>query len=1318
MRFRFNIRINGELHDIEQGFSTSREFEEALDGGKIKIVLSDLELPIEQYSFVEIVIYEVDYNEVILDTKREEYLVISDEVVLNSKYGYYEHNLTLLEFTAKLDLYQKSAFQFSKDIFENRNAKYEYILSYNQDPESFGNGSSYEYQTSFSYSIDYQIGFDLKGIKIPSVIFGGYVLKRVSKGKYAKMFSGPQPDGRQHRFIDGDVYVRIEQNGLEIFYGLLSDNDIVLDLPEGEYELYLGMLGDDSPSDNPPSTLRQIDAFRYFIEIRNQFGETMYDVVMQLRDLVSKYGGIESKKYFNETRLFALNETDAEFLRTVEAPQIYIPSATLRQTLIFILSYVNALPRLVRGFGIDMLSLEHFGKSLGTFIKENITESYSEQNTNQIGTRSYAELHNILPNNLNEATTYSPYQNGFQTVRATNVQLTDTSFVLKLPSDKPLYKPKSIKTRIDLTLRGYSQTTMQYEHLLNSSFMLDLTDLYINQSEWQLKEVTSDFPDVFYTSMNRDKIHQIGLDMYKTENIAWSEGDTVIRLSDVYGTIFRSNLLESVLKHQINKHILEQGLGGFEDIMLYQVDIPNINEGALWFKDLLFNVEYITNENMAIKQDKEDLSQISFYSEIRHNQDENTISLARSSSKIYGDLQRTGNKVSTFTKRHTSFSDMYEIGQKDKDNYTITSIQSQYFVDFIETTYTVIKYHNRISQATFIDQTYRWRDNYASELKQRNETYNDYILLLPHKPSEQPLFENTDTKIVSKKYSGQGDEVAYFYKVLFGNLGVEHPIDETKATTALVRTDGTVAEANDGAGYFHFISTPITSAGFKGGLVFKIGFNDNQVAGDGLIQKDGNWYNQAVRYTDRNARIKYFDFYILNKRSFRNADGNETSRYPAIIEYSSVVDNTTPATNNDLVYFSTGNVVENETANDSLIVNKDPMSNFNLNYALNVMSYYYGLFILGRDFFTKNQMISNNKNNENFVPYLYIYNNDTSYDIFEDIKVKGGYRVSYNLRTDTTRVFLTMSGEYVIINVGGLLPFDTSWAIGDGDGNLIFASNENISQIEIVRSHIRPNVNVVGEINSGLKQTALLDVVGGLINSVVGGFNLRANVNASVDYIQDSVPSVEAILNVFGGLANEVVGNYSLNGNVGINTRYFNGDYIDVFADLNVKGGLSNEQVDYFELNANTTLESEFNGNKPEIRSFSANTLIQVKGGLINGSAGSVMLRGAVGLDETIVQEKDRTLTPSVGTLRCLYDIDFTRNIYATITNNESVPVTIRNYGSTVGSLLANETKLIEIDHITSTPQTVYYQISAKRTDKDVSLNNVGSGKIIVCNTE
>lgn len=1298
MRFRYDVKVNGEDFDIEHGFTLTDDFEEALDGGKLKIVLSDRELPLEQYSLVQIKIYEVDTENV----QSYEYFLISDEVIQVSKYdNYYEHNLSLIEFTAKHDLYQKSAYQFSKDIYSNTFAKYTYLLGNYSIPLNLGqNIINSESDTSDGYLLRISKGFVVPKPIIKGVYLGDVTIPKVDMGLYQV-----QGVGANDGYKTGDIYLKVDESSTK---HILSSDDFIDNLSVGIHTITIGITVFDYDMTNPKFV--DFDYYKFYIDVRNINSDTMYDVIMDIRDLVSKYGGIESKKYFAETRLFSLDSESEAYLKTIDAPQIYIPSATLRQVLIFVLSYVNALPRLSSGFGIDSLTLEFFGKSLGEYVKENLNENYSEQNTNQIGTRSYAELHNILPNDLGQATTYSPYKDGFQTVRATNIQLVDDGFELRLPSDKPMYKPTKFETKLYYEFQDDDGTLID-----RGSLILDLTDILINVSEWNLKQISTNFPSAIY---DKAFYPDVGLDRFKLENISWQEGITKIKLSDSFGTIFKNTQIESVLKHAIAKYITEEyistnssGIASITKVLFTNLNLSDL----LWYKDLLFSIEYITNENITIKQDKEDLTQISFYSEIRHNQDENTVSLARASSKVYGDLQRTGNKVNTFTKYHTSLSELYKVGQKDKDGYTITSIKKQYFNDYIEATYSVTKHHNRISQATFIDQTYRWRDNYASELKNRQETYNDYVMLLPHKVGQEPLLENTSTKIVSKLNEFQVDNVPYVFKSLFGILGIQHAITNTKATVGLVRTDGTINEWNDNSEYFNFISVPISSAGYKGGLVFKIGFNDNQVAGDGLVRDEvGNWYNQAVRYTDRNARIKYFDFYILNKRTFLNADGNEETRYPRVIEYANVVNDNVVATQEDLVYFSTGNVIENQNANDSLIINKDPMSNFALNYSLNVMSYYYGLFIIGRDFFIKNQLVSESK--FNVTPYLYIYNDGTYYDIFEDIKVKDGYRVSYNLSINTTLVHLTLSGGYVIINIERLLSSDTSWAIGDEFGNLIFASNENIDKIEVVRRHIRPNVSVAGQINSGVKFETDLRVQGGINFGNINKVSLNANIRLRLGF--DNYPAIGAIalLRLNGGLTQQKVIGTNLNSNVSLKPRNISSRASSTRSLLRLSGNIIRGYAKQTNLNGN--IKAKPNARLLNKVNLISKTKLSVKGEYFIGNSNSVRLNANIrakfneNLDPTL-----RTAYPLVGNVTCRRESGQNR-IYADITNRDSMRARIMNNGQTITDLDPGQTANVRLGIIISTGLTFNYSVSAQVDGiKLISNNTIGSQLIVYCST-
>lgn len=1355
MKFRYSIKIDGIEQDIEQqSLGHVRDFEEALDSGKMKIIFSERELPIDMFSYVAFTIYEMasDTSNDVVSQKTRELFVISDDVSINGKYGYYEHNLTVIEFMAKYDLYQKTAFQFSKDIFDNGNAKYEYIMPTIVEPEFFPNVVMNEFDIGDMYSIVTQKGFVVFKPNIKQVYLGKIVIPKVEKGRFESyIYNDVITD-----WYEGDIYLRVDESPIKY---IISDHDTTIELPTGSYELTVGITVYSSRNEE----YIDYDYYKFYVEVRDEFGETMYDVIMQLRDLVSKYGGIESKKYFDQTRLFNIRSQDALFLKTIEAPQIYIPNATLRQTLLFVLSYVNALPRLKRGIGIDELSLEFFGKSLGTYILENISEVHSEQNTNQIGTRSYAELHNILPNDLNKATTYAPHQNGYQTVRSTGIQLTDGEFELKLPSGKPMYKPIKFEVVQQYVLEDLDKGIV----IETGEIVFDLTDIYINQSEWRLKEISTNFPSASFTKAF-DK--NVGLDMYKTENIAWQQGDTSIKLSDVSGTMFRSALIRSVLKHEANKFVTERLFNESYNNDVRGLELKIIGLGSsdpFWFKNLLFNIEYITNEHLSFKQDKEDLEQVSFFSEMKYNQDENTITLSRSSAKIYGDLQRTGNKNKSFTKYHRSLSEMYEVGQRDKDGYTIVSVADVYYNDFIVSTYTVTKHHNRISQATFIDQTYRWRDNYASELRQRSETYNDYVFLIPKNDNydtvkNDKIIKNEDTKIVRKYRFGDTGSVPYFDKILFGVLGVRHEVDKTKATVGLVRTDGTIKNWLDNVLFTNYISTPLSSAGFKGGLVFKIGFEDNQVAGDGLVKNENNWYNQAIRYTDENARIKYFDFYILNKVPQTDFDEG-TDLYPRYLGSEGVVSKSINATNDNLVYFSTGDIVRNRNADDSLIVNKDPMSNFSLNYAINIMSYYYGLFVFGRKFYVDNHLIANP--NEEEKVYLHIYNNGEKYDIFEDLKVKSGYRVRYDLNT-VEIVYLDVDGEDIILNVAGLLSGDTSWAIGDGDGNLILASNERISEIEIVKTHIRPNVKVVGEVEqranfvlgielhneelSFLEATTLvIEETASLLlqdyaleNWAIANLNLNIQLSDQISTYQSDTLSLEE--SISGEIYTYIAGTF-LDNNFVLSIYMISevlsieSDIVDLEEDLGVNIAYSSDRNDAFigiyDLNIN--LEEELTYNQGDVLSFNEsisqsltfrtykesdfdlNITVTEQSSYIQSTTFSLInyIQPTLSYSGENAPTPTKTEQPTINSATCYhFSHNNTTELHISITNNDAREVTIYrgNTSNVVGIIPGGSTRTL-LYGLYDLPGAWSASVTAQASGTSRSNLETKSGNIIFC---
>lgn len=1141
MAFIYEIKINQEpINNIELGFTHIRDLEEALDSGSISILLKQ-EKPLNMYSVLEIKVDEVDdwEEENVLDTKEILMLVVSDKVEpISKELEYFKHEITFIEYTSKFDTYLMNNLSFTNRSLDKKLAKFQI-----DDIGISDEGSNGLYFSRHLY------------LEPLEKVYANYledepiIFKQKDIAKYYDIKINGDYD--EYSF---DVYLEVGSLSYKI-----SEQDVELTLPIGKYELKYIIDIDEEELDLPIMGKRTI--YKYYIEILPKETNTMYDLIRQVRNTVSKYGGIESKVFFDTTRLFNIKDEHIEFLKSIEAPQVFLEVATVRQILIFVLSYINALPRVYRDFknGIDILDLEFYGERIDDFILEDILSITSSQDNAQIGTRSYSALKNILPNDLNEPTTFAPSQDGYYTVRAENIQMNDTDFELKLPKGKKLYKP--IKFGVNVIIRKYHKTLNNNDiEITDEEVFLDFTELLINKSEWELKDKSSNFPNVFYSKLYDD---EFGLDMYQTENFYWQQGDTSIKLSDVNGQIFKSNLLASVLQYGFRKHFaLERPYDFVRDFsnpdydvrtyykinVLETFGVENVfgDNPALAFRQLKFYIEYITSEELNIKQDKEDLSQINFYSEMRQNQEENTISLSRVSNKTYGNLQRTSNKEFSFMKVHKSFNDMYEVGQVDNEDYVITRVISEYYNEYIVNTYYVTKDHNRISQATFIDQTYRKFDNYAQQITNRHETYNDYVMLV--EPNDDMAYYHTDTKIFENLLP---ENEILFDKILFGVLGVNHNILETKATTALVRTDGFLEEYLDDfiedEFNMHFISTPITSAGFRQGLVFKFGFDDNQIAGDRLVSRGEGvglkYFNEAVRYTDNRGRFTYLDFYIYNKLTEFDYDN-----YPLTVVDGEKISNFKDLSDGIIPYFATGYGLFNDTSSDSLVVHKDTMTNFNLSYSLNIMSYNYGKYIFGEKFYKYNHLVYNKDIEEK--TYLYFYE-DTIYNIFENLKIKEGW---IGDRIENNHVSI-ISGGYIYNSH----PYASNhtWAIGDENGNLIFVNNDGGNYIKIMKTHIRPNVDEI----AGKNVLKLLKIVP--VNT-----KLSLIENIENEYIQED--------NIYGNyeLSNKVEKILTFNTNVKTNIDYNSYDlleyiyYDEVISEIELNSEVENVYVEFRDISS------------------------------------------------------------------------------------------------------------------------------------------------------
>lgn len=1074
MALSYAIYINKErVKGIEIGFSTTDNWDEAMDDMSCTVTTKHKN-PFPMLSLVEIVIDDGD------ETKTKEYVLIDDVVREFSKYGWYKHDVYAIEYTEKLNRYLISAFASSKQLDKQFRSANTYINSGTGIHSGGHYTSLYPYynQTSGNYSFGIYVFSEKLDIKLEYIQGQDIIIPKINQADQATFWStsfGTQvsvPMVKSDLYISGSLFAGRKQiSGV----GVPDETVIRTTGYEGKHYINLEVYAHDRvDGDNLPIADGFVWLLRYEFNIVPMSNLSIYDVVMSVSDLVSKFGSIERRDLFDSTRVFEIDTEVAEYLKTVEAPEIYLEKTTALQTINFILTYVNGIARLHNKEHLDQITIDYFNKSQGEFNWDESITYGSKQSADQLGTHGTTFFQQALPTDLNEPNLSIPNDNWYKTVRGTELQMTDTTFELKLDKSKPLYAPTKLEAIIpEIRVEG-AGVPIIYKTFTDAR--VDLTNSWINIDEWNLKYIHDNFPSVYQHKPFEQGIFD---KPYKMENLFWQKGDTSIKMSNTFGVDFKTQHIETVLRTAILEYVVmnfnEALFEGTETIFdvetnteievdYYQVVFVKVGaedffDGDYWFKDVKFNVEYITDNNLVVKHDKEDLTEIDFYSEMKINQDENIINLKRGSRKAYGDLQRTSNKQFTFQKVHHKLEQQYVMGMTDINDFTITNVETQWHNYHFLSTYTVTKHFNRIAQATFIDQAYRPFYQYNKDIMVRKDNYKDYLIATPPDIA-------TDT-IVNSLISNRAINV-----ILSTLKGRRYVADETtKASTVLIRTDGTLwyYPDDDINRYYNFVTTPLSAAGVKGGFTFDFSFAHNLIAED-FIEKDAAaqstnaWYNRAIRYTDEYGRVRYLEFIILDGTLpfEQDLDGRMIElleRYPLmrLTELETQMFTTQR-------YFGMESVV-NEASAKSLIINKDTRTNYGLTYQVGIVSKYFRMYIFGQSFYSKNFIVSNVADFMNDTMYFYGYADAPNYKIFEDLKVKKGYSVKIPITNNNFVIEPTAIQGGVGVRFKGNLNTSSfvAWALGDSEGNLYVAHNGQYNGFDLIPTHFREGLKEIGK---------------------------------------------------------------------------------------------------------------------------------------------------------------------------------------------------------------------------------------------------------------
>ncbi len=1052
MAYKYLFKLNEiELQDVQIGVDILEKLEEPMDEAGLHLPLTLLD-------------YEYDMRGLLVIQMRDEYntykefnfLVISDRVNVGSKYGEWIHDLLVLEYTHKFDMYLIHAMTFTKPLISERNARFRTYRVNECGLSAIGMRAFVQLpKVQEEYFANQPITF--KQVPQANVAVGN---EEVSGGYFESVLTDVYIK-YTHTDLSGTVTTQTE---------VLSDDDVTWTFTQGSLEIEIS-IGNEIP---------ELDDYQYITYYSTIIKETKFTLLEAL-NILRDIKPLESVSNHIRTRIFNIDPEYTEFFSKIEIPQLFIQKATMRQVLNSIFLYINAISRLkYQEVNLDLLSIDEFNKIVDDFVISDVSTFSTSQDGMSLFNRGVSWLERALPNNLENATMSSPSQENYKSVRSKEIQITQDKFELKL--DRQNYEIKKFTTLIR-NLRIY--TDVGFGEFIIDELELDLTDRMLNKNEWSLKLITPNFPTYtpirpFYDfnqfPLDTPKKTTLGLRDNKASNLYWEQGASSISLSDVFGEAVQTNVVFSTILEALYEWLIfniqpyinpsnsaQRAFAYYvtwgENNIFDTFPLTGDNSPSKLFRNLEFNVEYITIENINAISHREDLSISPYYTEGRINQSDKQINIELATRKSYGDLQRSGVPTRVFEKYHDDFSTLYELGMQDLQGFIITQRNLELHNQYILAKYIATKDHNRLSEFIGLDQAYRaFEIPTSNQVYERIESYVDYIFIT--KPLEE-IESSGGSRIVGSPTTD------LILGVLINDWKNSTTEGKTKISNAYVRTDGFLEEYPDGD-YIHAISTPVSTFGIKGGFIFSFGFESNQIAGDGVSydEENENYYNSAVRYTDRRGFFRYLWFALTTTNSI--GDGDDWTLEERLQQYPLVrVDNDGSDTilgSEDDWYFSCGTTDFSNFGFDGLVIHKDTSQSFKLNYQVSFMAKDFKEYVIGQKFYTDNFIVKNpNIQYGKYVgvtKYLYIYETLTTYNLFDDLKIKSGWNSKVEI-TDSNSLIsainLGFTGSLATAIASG-----ENWAIGDNDGNLYLACNDNSNGFYFHLTHFRPNEKEIG----------------------------------------------------------------------------------------------------------------------------------------------------------------------------------------------------------------------------------------------------------------
>jgi hypothetical protein len=513
------------------------------------------------------------------------------------------------------------------------------------------------------------------------------------------------------------------------------------------------------------------------------------------------------KKYSKvaTTRICTLDSTLATYLDKIIAPQIYLDKKNLREALIEIFKYVNAIPRLVFNGSTWVLTADFINnRNINITVDTGLLDYVNEANSDDFSQRAEIFHENTIPTEDED----SP--NLFESSITDVITFrNDESLII---GDSNFYLTLSQKVFKKISIKMIFATSTNY-------YLLDM-DNYILPSD-VFKSLDFDNSETNFRGSQRCSAY-------------WTYGSNIIGGFDTGYGIFGLNLsIENIIQDAV--------------LLQYSTTI-SVNYTLTSKYNISFLVEYIPfielDRSEQLREDNSDFELTDSFNEeetaIIINEKERLNSLYKLTKNIYGQIQRVGVNTIAFSLKHKTLSPydgtnegIYSQGDYTNDGYFVTTVEIIYFNAFVIARYEMSKNFNRIAQFVNINKEFR---PYEITL-----TKSDYTL---KRDIIARLFF-IEINSITSAYHNNNIFVTDFMNT-FGDSLYEPSI--TSATFKTSDTSGTYG--NNG------VFLPLILLAEKNTIKFKLDFKDTKLVGKRVIYAVNDYQKQVI-YTEDDGTIDF-----------------------------------------------------------------------------------------------------------------------------------------------------------------------------------------------------------------------------------------------------------------------------------------------------------------------------------------------------------------------------------------------------------------------------------------------------------------------------